>query len=58
MALALGAGAAGIAVLRRRRSAAGNEPTGEVLAGAERQKREAPPAVSATREDESKGAPK
>jgi hypothetical protein len=32
-ALALGAGAAGIAFLRRRRSAARNEPTGEVFAG-------------------------
>jgi hypothetical protein len=44
MALALGAGAAGIAVLRRRRSAAGNEPIGQVLAGSD------------TRADETKGA--
>jgi hypothetical protein len=41
-----GAGAGGIAVLRRRRSAAGNEPIGEVLAD------------SGTREDETKEAPK
>jgi hypothetical protein len=58
VALALGAGAAGIAVLRRRRSAARNEPTGEVLAGAERPEGEAPPAGGGRREDESKGAPK
>ena len=58
MAVALGAGAAGIAVLRRRRSAAGNEPTREVLAGAEHQKGEAAPAGSGTPKDESKGAPK
>jgi hypothetical protein len=46
VALALGAGAAGIAVLRRRRSA-----------GAERQKSEdTSPTASGTREDESKGA--
>jgi hypothetical protein len=34
-ALALVAGAAGVAVVKRRRSAAANEPTGEVFAGAE-----------------------
>jgi hypothetical protein len=45
VALALGAGAAGIAVLMRRRSA-GNEPIGDVLAG------------SGTRQDETKEAPK
>jgi hypothetical protein len=58
VALTLGAGAAGFAVVGRRRSAAGNEPTGEALAGAERPKGEAPPAGNGTREHESKAAPK
>ena len=58
MALALGAGAAGIAVLRRRKSAAGKEPIGEVRAGAERPTGEAPPADTGTRENETKGASK